>query len=82
MPSTKPRLTTDQMKQALENSLRFFNFLEKYIIVKSDGRMGKLFAIGYMIENGGLVVKTSYLFYAELNHFLMGYQAKSINLFN
>lgn len=79
---SKPRLTTDQMKQALENALRSFNFPEKYIIVKSDGRMGKLFAIGYMLEHGGLQVKTTYLTYTELNHFLMGYQAKTINLFN
>lgn len=77
----KPRLTTDQQKEALENALRSFNFPEKYIIVKSDGRMGKLFAIGVKLEHGVVDTKTSYLSYTELNHFLMGHQAKSINLF-
>ncbi len=79
---SKPRLTADHQKDALDNALRSFNFPEKYFIYKVNKGKDALFAIGVKLEHGGFDTKTSYLSYTELNHFLMGHQAKTINLFN
>lgn len=62
------KLTYQQQKKALTNSIRHFKFDPKYFIQETlDGRIGKKFAIASNSETGGVNVHTRFMTYYEFN---------------
>ena len=65
------KLTREQKTQALNNSLRSFNFDKKYFI-HSDNRK-HIFCIVSNNKLGGRDIHSNLFTYEEMNGYLMGY---------
>lgn len=72
-------MTIAEKRDALNNSLRTFNFPDKFFIVQSDRRTGLRFAIASNTEIGGIQLHSGYYTYEEMNSFLMGYNTALTN---
>lgn len=75
------KMTTAEQKQALENSLKSFDFDKNYFI-KSDEINGKTFALAYKIEQGGIRIKTDFMDYKTFNYWFAGYMASNAKEFH
>jgi len=61
-------------KAALENSLKYFGFDEKYIIFPTaDGRIKHKYALAIMGEHGSVHTQTAFMTYDVFNVYLTAY---------
>lgn len=67
-------MTTQQKKEALQNSLNYFGFDKRYFINTCDGRLGNKFAIAEELEYGGITNITDFFTYKDFNTWLKGFQ--------
>jgi len=70
------RMSINQKKESLEQSLRNAKIPSKYFVQTSDSRCGNRFAIAHK-EEGSLHVHTNYMTYEEFEAYVYGYM-KSI----
>ena len=67
-------MTTQQKKEALQNSLIYFGFDEKYFINTCDGKAGNKFAIAEEQKHGGISNITGFITYKEFNIWFSGFR--------
>jgi len=66
------KTTKKDLENVIEN-LKTYNLMPKKIeLIRSDGRLGNLVALGYYSENA-LYIKSEYMNFNEMNQFLNGY---------
>lgn len=68
-------MNTEQKKQALENSLKHFDFPKKYFIHPMNKGRNSKFIISSKNETGGIESHSKAMNYDEMNGFIAGYVA-------
>ena len=66
------KTTKKDLETFLSNLKQLDIIAENIQLIKSDGRLGRLVALGYYSENA-LYTVTDYMSYGEMNQFFTGY---------